>query len=53
MWLGGSLKDDLLKRPYLIKRRQGVGVQKLPILRRHSLWTGPKNEVDSAFLYLI
>ena len=38
----GSPKDDLLQRPYLIKKTtRGEGGQKLPILRRHSLWTAP------------
>ena len=37
---GGSPKDDLLHRPYTIKKTtRGGGGQKLPILRRHSLWT--------------
>ena len=42
---GGSPKDDLLHRPYLIKKTtrswEGGGSQKLPILRQHSLWTAP------------
>ena len=39
---GGSPKDDLLDRPYTIKKTtRGGGGQKLPILRRHSLWTAP------------
>ena len=39
----GLPKDDLLKRPYLIKKTTRGRVegtyQKLPLLRRHSLWT--------------
>ena len=39
---GGSPKDNLLHRPYLIKKTsRGEGGQKLPILRQHSLWTAP------------
>ena len=39
---GGSPKDDLLHRPYLIKKTtRGGGGQKSPILGRHSLWTAP------------
>ena len=39
----GSPKDDLLHRPYFYKKDdKGGGGQKLPILRRHSLWTAPK-----------
>ena len=35
-----SPKEDLLHRPYLIKKiTRGGGGQKSPILRRHSLWT--------------
>ena len=44
---GGKPKDDLLSRPYLIKkttRGGGGGGQKSPILRRHSLWTAPKGK---------
>ena len=41
---GGSPKDNLLHRPYLIKRRQEGEGQKLPILRRHSLWTAPQQK---------
>ena len=43
--MGGSQKDDLLYRPHLIKKttRGGRRGQKLPILRRHSLWTAPYN----------
>ena len=44
---GGSLKDDLLNRPYLIIKKPswGRGGQKFPILRRHSLWPAPKGDV--------
>ena len=40
---GGSPKDNLVNRPYLIKKTtgRGGGGQKLPILKRHSLWTAP------------
>ena len=39
---GGSPKDDLLNRPYLIKKTtRGGGGKTLPILRQHSLWTAP------------
>ena len=45
---GESPKDDLLHRPYLIKKttRRGGG-QKLPILRQHSLWTAPNLKKQS------
>ena len=33
----GSPKDDLLHRPYLMKKTMGRGQK----LRRHSLWTAP------------
>ena len=36
---GGNLRDYLLRRPYLIKKRyKGGGAQKVPILRQNSLW---------------
>jgi hypothetical protein len=41
-----SPKDDLLNRPYLIKKttRGGGGEgQIIPILRQHSLWTAPNS----------
>ena len=39
---GGSPKDDLLNRPYLIKKTtRGGGGKTFPILRQHSLWTAP------------
>ena len=40
---GGSTKEDLLHRPYLIKKisRGDTGGQKFVNLRRHSLWTTP------------
>ena len=44
--VGGRPKDDLLHRPYLIKKDdKGGGGQKLSILRRHSLWTAPNGTV--------
>ena len=39
---GDNSKDNLLHRPYLIKktvRGEGGGGQKFPSLKRHSLWT--------------
>jgi hypothetical protein len=42
---GGSNKDDLLHRPYLIKittRGGGEGGQKSSIMRQYSLWMASK-----------
>ena len=42
---GGSPKNDLLHRPYLIKKTTRGRGSKLPILRQNSLWTAPKMSV--------
>ena len=39
---GGSLKDDLLNRHYLIRKYDVERGKKSPILRQHSLWMAPQ-----------